>query len=145
VVRLFFDTNVLVASLVEDHPAHERSLPYLQKIKSGETSGVISAHALAELYAILTTLPTHPRIPPAVALEAIRSIVLERFEIVPLTVDDYRAIIERQADLRLTGGSIYDGLHMQAAERSNVDQIITLNERDFRRVYPALADRIITP
>lgn len=32
-----------------------------------------------------------------------------------------------------------------AADRANVDQIVTLNARDFRRVYPALADRIVGP
>jgi len=29
--------------------------------------------------------------------------------------------------------------------RANVDQVVTLNEKDFRRVHPALADKIISP
>ncbi|MBU4582986.1 MAG: hypothetical protein KKH02_11335, partial [Proteobacteria bacterium] len=40
----------------------ETSLPWLQRIKKGSDSGLVSAHSVAELYAILTTLPMKPRI-----------------------------------------------------------------------------------
>jgi len=36
-------------------------------------------------------------------------------------------------------------LILKAAEIAGADRIVTLNDRDFRRIYPALADRIVVP
>jgi predicted nucleic acid-binding protein len=46
---------------------------------------------------------------------------------------------------RIAGAATYDALLLHAAAKANVDQIVTLNERDFRRVYPALANKLVTP
>jgi len=59
-MKVLLDTSVLVAAMVESHPAHERSLSWLQRIKKGSDTGLVSAHTIAELYAILTTLPMKP-------------------------------------------------------------------------------------
>lgn len=64
-MRLFFDTSTLVAAMVEGHPSHSAALPWLQRVKVD--TGLVAAHTLAELYAILTRLPVSPRIPPAMA------------------------------------------------------------------------------
>jgi predicted nucleic acid-binding protein len=61
-VRILLDTSVLVAAMVEAHPAHMRALPWLQKAQGGTDTWLVAAHSLAELYAILTTLPVRPRI-----------------------------------------------------------------------------------
>jgi predicted nucleic acid-binding protein len=45
----------------------------------------------------------------------------------------------------IVGGATYDALILYAALKADADQVITLNERDFRRVYPDIADRIISP
>lgn len=55
-MRVLLDTSVLVAAMVEAHPAHERALPWLQRVEAGIDSGVVAAHSVAELYAVLTTL-----------------------------------------------------------------------------------------
>jgi len=144
-MRILLDTSVLVAAMVEAHPAHLQALPWLQKAKDSTYTGLVAAHSLAELYAILTTLPVHPRIHPAVAQQLIKSNVLDKFEIVPLSGEDYTAVIDRLADLGIIGGATYDGLILHAASKADVDQVVTLNEKDFRRVYPALADKIISP
>jgi predicted nucleic acid-binding protein len=49
------------------------------------------------------------------------------------------------ADLKLAGGAIYDALLLHAAAKAGVDQVVTLNAHDFRRVYPALAGKIVSP
>ena len=96
--------------MIESHPAHTESFTWLQKIKSNEHTGLIAAHSLAEIYAVLTALKVSPRITPAVAKRPLQE-------------------------------NIVDALLMRAAHNASVDQVVTLNEKDFRRVYPALADK----
>lgn len=88
-MRYLLDTSVLVAAIVEAHPAHAQALPRLQKVKSGVDDGVIAAHSLAELYAILTTLLIQPRISPSTAQQLIHHNVLDTFEVVFLSDEDY--------------------------------------------------------
>src|SRR5262249_38707470 len=66
-VKTFFDTSVLVAALIESHPFHWRAQPWLDRALSGEFEWVVSAHALAECYAVLTVLPVTPRLSPDTA------------------------------------------------------------------------------
>jgi predicted nucleic acid-binding protein len=144
-MRLFLDTSVLVAALVEPHPAHDRALPWLQRIRDGSAAGVISAHSLAELYSILTTLPVRPRISPVTAQQLIRSNIHSTFEVVSLSADDYASVIDHLADMGILGGATYDAVILQAAAKANPDQVVTLNEKDFRRIRPDLAPMLVTP
>lgn len=66
-MRVLLDTSVLIAAVVEGHPAHAVAFPWLQRVKAGTDIGVVAAHSLAEMYAVLTRLPTRPAILPAVA------------------------------------------------------------------------------
>ena len=54
-------------------------------------------------------------------------------------------MIEHLANLGIIGGAVYDGLIMYAAAKVEVDLIVTLNEKDFRRVYPELATKVVSP
>ncbi len=144
-MRCLLDTSVLVAAMVEVHPAHHRALPWLQRIKDGTDTGLVSAHSLAELYAILTTLPVQPRIPPALAQQLIQRNVLEVCEIMSLSAQDYETVITHLSEENVIGGATYDALILHAALKTEVHRIVTLNERDFRRIYPHLADKIASP
>ena len=70
-MRVFFDTSTLVAAVVEGHPAYALAFPWLRRVKAKTDVGVVAAHSLAELYAILTRLPVRPAIPPGIAREII--------------------------------------------------------------------------
>ena len=59
-MKILLDTSVLVAAVVESHPAHSQALPWLQRVRNNVDTGLVAAHSLAELYAILTTLPVQP-------------------------------------------------------------------------------------
>ena len=144
-MRLLLDTSVLVAAMVEAHPMHASALPWLRRAKEKLDTGLAAAHSIAELYAILTTLPVRPRIVPAIAYELINHDVLDILEVVSLSAEDYIAVIKRLSELGISGGATYDALILQAAAKAGADQIVTLNESDFRRVAPDLADRIIGP
>jgi predicted nucleic acid-binding protein len=144
-VKLLLDTSVLVAAIVEAHPLHTAALPWLQRVRAGTDSGLVAAHSVAELYAVLTTLPLQPRIAPAIARELIEHDVLDTLEVVPLSADDYVSVIERLVELEIVGGATYDALILQASVNAGAELIVTLNEADFRRVAPDLADRIVSP
>ena len=144
-MKILLDTSVLVAAMVEAHPVHELALPWLQRVKEGRDIGLVAAHSLAELYAVLTTLPVQPRIPPMVAQRLIRQNVLSVCEVVSLSEKDYAAVLDDLSEAGMVGGVTYDALILYAALKAGVDRVVTLNEEDFRRIYPEFADKVISP
>jgi predicted nucleic acid-binding protein len=139
-----FDTSVLIAAMLESHPAHTRAFPWLKQAQDHTVSGIVAAHSIAEIYAILTTLPVQPRIPASVARKLIRH-NLDALDIISLSSLDYLAIIQHLSEHDIIGGVTYDALIVYAAMKADAGQILTLNEKDFRRIYPEIADRIIAP
>lgn len=144
-MKVLLDTSVLVAAMVEVHPAHERALPWLQRAKHREDTAFVASHTLAELYAVLTRLPVRPSISPAVAWQLIQENVLAAFEVVPLSAEDYRTILEHLSQSGIVGGATYDALIAYTALKAMVDQLVTLNEKDFLGVYPNLSEQVVVP
>ncbi|HEX6985868.1 MAG TPA: PIN domain-containing protein, partial [Planctomycetaceae bacterium] len=128
-MRVLLDTSVLVAAMVTGHPEHLRALPWLQRIKAGTDEGVVSAHSLAETYAILTTLPLRPPIRPAVARQLIERNILADFEVVALSEADYRSLLGHLETVGIAGGATYDAVVLHAAAIGKVDRVVTLNTR----------------
>jgi predicted nucleic acid-binding protein len=144
-MKVLLDTSVLVAALVEPHPEHQRALPWFTKGKSRATELVVSSHSIAELYAVLSTLPVSPRITPGLAWRLIHESVEPRVSVVPLSSSDYLATIKRMSDMGLSGGAVYDALIVKAAQKSGAARIVTFNVNDFKRVWPEGADSIVAP
>lgn len=135
-MKILFDTSVLVAAIVEAHPMHIRALPWLQRARAGEFDFMVATHSLAELYAVLTTLPVKPRMSPAIAWRLVHENVETLARLVPLSPSDYRYTVKRMADLGLTGVIIYDGLIARAAQKSKVERLLTFDADDFIRIWP---------
>ena len=144
-MKVLLDTSVLVAAVVEAHPMHSVALPWLQRAKDKVDEGLVAAHSIAELYAVLTTLPLRPRIAPDIAVEVIECDVLDILDVIPLSGDDYRAVIKRLSEIAVSGGVTYDALIVHAAEKADAERILTLNKADFERIAPHLAGRIASP
>ncbi len=144
-MKILFDTSALVAGMVEPHPMHKRALPWLKRAWAGELFFFVATHTLAELYAVLTSLPVSPRISPGVARRLVHENVATRAKVVTLSAADYGAVIRRMADLELSGGVTYDALVARAAQKARVDRLLTLNPNDFRRVWPEGASVISAP
>ncbi len=144
-MKVLLDTSVLVAALVEPHPEHHRALPWLAKGKSRTTELMISSHTIAELYAVLSTLPVSPRISPGLAWRLIHESVEPHVSVVSLSSSDYLTTIKHLSDLGFSGGAVYDALIVNAAQKSEAARIVTFNMNDFKRIWPEGADRIVAP
>lgn len=144
-MRILLDTSTLVAALVKTHPAHSRALPWLQRVIDNVDTGVVAAHSLAELYTTLTTFPIQPRISAKIANELIQQNVCTVFEIISLSKQDYVTVIENLSKSSIVGGVTYDALILQAAIKAQVELVVTFNKKDFRRIYPEFADKIVSP
>ncbi|MFZ5911272.1 MAG: PIN domain-containing protein [Chloroflexota bacterium] len=144
-MKILLDTSVLVAAMVEAHPAHGRGKTWFNRVTSGTDKGLVAAHSIAELYSILTTLPVHPSISALDAQQLIRQNVSEKLEIVSLSSEDYLQTVDQLAGIGIVGGATYDALILRAAETAKVDLVVTLNEKDFRRVNPNLAGKVVAP
>ncbi|MBD2770872.1 PIN domain-containing protein [Iningainema tapete] len=143
-VRVLFDTSVLVPALVVSHAEHFSCFPRLQAVESKQIEGLISTHSLAETYSVITRLPIRPRIAPEQAQSVIVDIS-QQFEVIPLSVDDYLAVIAQIVALKLPGGGIFDALIAQAALKANADVLLTLNPRHFTRLGEAIAKIVQVP
>ena len=67
---------------------HERALIWLKRAKAGELEMLVASHTIAELYAVLTTLPVRPRITPDTALRLILEDVRKIARIVALSASE---------------------------------------------------------
>ena len=144
-MRILFDTSVLVAALVRPHPLHERGIFWFKKVLAKELELIVSSHTLAELYAVLTTLPVSPRITPGLAWRLIHESIEPVSSVASLSVSDYYSTIKRISDLGLPGAIIYDALILRAAQKSKVDRVLTFNAKDFKRIWPNGEPQILEP
>ena len=67
------------------------------------------------------------------------------FEVIALTSDEYLTVISHLVTEQIIGAATYDALHVYAGIKANVDYFLSFNARDFRRVYPAVAHKIVIP
>ena len=135
-MKVFLDTSVLVAAVLQQHDAHARAFAVLAGIQNGKNEGFVSAHSLAEMYAILTKLPAPFRHSPEQALLSIEENVIKHFNISSLTGGDYTSLIREAALSGIQGGTVYDATLLKTAGKADVDQIYTLNLKHFQAVAP---------
>jgi predicted nucleic acid-binding protein len=99
-MKALFDTNTLIAALVETHPHHSRALPWLQKAKQKDITALMGAHSLAEVYSTLTKLPIYPKISPVLAEKLILEDLIPHFQIIELDQNDYRTVLHITLELQ---------------------------------------------
>jgi predicted nucleic acid-binding protein len=141
-VLVAIDTSVLVAWTAAKHPFHARTKPWFEAIYRGELDAITCVHALAELYSVLTKIPEG--LPPAAARLAVTNIP-NRMRVVPLTASAYQVAVNRCADRSLKSGSIFDALHLVAAERKKASVLLTFNPEDFIRLSEGGTPTIVAP
>jgi predicted nucleic acid-binding protein len=127
-VKWFFDTTVLVAALLPDHPHHARSFPVFASATRKQAA--CAAHSLAEAYSTFTRYPGKERMSAEAASLMVQGIE-QRFTLVWLAGDEYSAAIRRMAQLGVVGGAVYDGLVAACALKARAEHLYTWNVRHF--------------
>lgn len=140
-----FDTSVLVAAFVTSHPKHAQALTWLKKAKKNDFKWIVSAHTIAECYAVLTRLPLTPRLTPSIAKLLIEENIKKSAKIISLSSIEYMKLMNEIADKGLTGGIIYDALTIKAAQKAKATKILTFNLKDFQRILPQHVDYFESP
>jgi predicted nucleic acid-binding protein len=135
-MKVFLDTSVLVASVIQKHESHERAYALLERVQNGKDEGVVSAHSLAEMYSVLTKLPQPFRHAPEQALLSIEENVVKHFKIASLTGSDYTLLIREAALSGIQGGTIFDALLLRCAAKGGAENIFTLNLKHFQNIAP---------
>lgn len=135
-MKVFLDTSVLVSAVIKQHVAHERSFGVLDRVQNAKDEGIISAHSLAEMYAVLTKLPSPYRHTPEQALLSIEENILKHFKTVALSGNEYAALLRDAAGAGIQGGTVYDALLLKVATKAGVELVYTLNLKHFQAIAP---------
>ena len=139
---IFLDTSVLIAVAQTSHTEHRTSRELWNLCSVQKTA--ISAHTLAEIYNVLTSMPPALRLSPRNAVLALETF-LKRLTPIALTPEEYVEVLRSAGRLGHAGGMIYDALNLASARKINAEQIYTWNLRHFKMIAPDLAGRIVTP
>jgi|SRR5436309_2146601 len=126
-MKLYFDTSVLVASAVKGHVHHAPAHSALERLLRDKHRGYVSAHGLAEIYAVLTRAPFVPPVYPSEAWQILEQNILPHFTLVELASKRLRRArksvrgtgVDGRAGLRLaplsvrSEGELRADLHVQ--------------------------------
>ncbi len=104
-MKVFCDTNVLVAGVVSTHPHYEAARPVLERVVQGKDKGFVATHSLAESYAVLTRLPAQSRVPASIAWQLLENL-LGSFSVISPGQKDYEKSLEESARNGVEGGRI---------------------------------------
>lgn len=143
--KYLYDTSLIVAGSLSEHSHYAKALPWMAAAKQGKIQAFLSTHALAEIYATLTRIPIRPPLTAEGIHHFIQDEILSTFEVIDLSVKDYRQAMLRAATLSLKGGILYDCLHWQAAKKKALHGIVTFNETDFKRIIDDASPIVINP
>jgi len=144
-VRVFLDTNVLVAASIRQHPHFARANQILLRCVDGVDQGIINAHSLFEFHSAITQLPKLA-VPPSAVESILTEGILPFVTCCHLTYIEILQTLRKAGQMGLMGGIIYDLYHLALAERENVEILYTFNTRHFQRIAsPQFVSRIAAP
>ena len=87
-LKILFDSSVLIAAFVESHPKHKSALSFLMKAKNKEFQLFVSSHTILEIYSVLTSAPFKPKITPIIAKQLIENNIKNIAKTIYLTDED---------------------------------------------------------
>jgi predicted nucleic acid-binding protein len=141
--KILFDSSVLIAAFVESHPKHKSALSFLMKAKNKEVQLFVSSHTILEIYSVLTSAPFKPKITPIIAKRLIENNIRNIAKTIYLTDEDCFKIVDKMSNSNFSGGIIYDAIVAECAMKAKVDEILTLNSKDFLRLTDGTSIRVV--
>ncbi len=143
-LKILFDSSVLVAAFVESHPKHKYALSFLMKAKNKEFQLFVSSHTILEIYSVLTSAPFKPKITPIIAKQLIENNIKNIAKTIYLTDEDSFTIVDKMCNSNFSGGIIYDAIVIECALKAKADEILTLNSKDFLRLTDKTSIKVST-
>jgi predicted nucleic acid-binding protein len=135
-MKVFLDTNVLIAASIRQHPHFMPADAALHRCMSGADEGIIHAHSLLEFHSAVTQLPKGLAVPPTQVEPLLAAGILPFVRCVTLDPTEVIATQKQAGYLGLVGGMIYDFFLLQAALKEPVDRLLTFNVAHFRKIAP---------
>ena len=145
-MKIFLDTNVMVAASIRQHPHFFRADSILRRCADGVDEAVIHAHSLLEYHSAMTQLPRGMAVPPTAVETILKEGILPFVHCVALSAREVRQVQIRAGQLGLTGGIIYDLYHLAVAQKEQVKRLYTFNTGHFQQLAPPdFSGRIVSP
>ncbi|MEM9885432.1 MAG: PIN domain-containing protein [Bacteroidota bacterium] len=141
-MKTLFDSSVIIAFCVEQHPKHEVAKQWFLKAKNKEIELYVAGHSLMESYSVLTRTPFKPRINATQAKLLLEQNVLSFAQLIVLKAADYKRLLSQLVENNFIGGISYDAVVFESAALSGIQQVITANAKDFLRLKAAFSYRI---
>lgn len=130
--RAFFDTNVLVAGMIDFGARSEAPASLLDAVADGRIESALTAwHCCLELFSVTTRLPEEYRLTPETALRFVREEILARFGVEGLPADARDTFLAAAVSEGAVGGRIYDAQIAEIARRAGAEVVVTDNRRHF--------------
>lgn len=130
--KVFFDTSVLVAGMVDFGERSKASLAAVDGVVAGEIEDPITAwHCCLEFYSVVTRLPEEYRLERDVALRFVQEEILDRFSVAQLPGNGFSGFFTEAGREGVEGGRIYDAHIGEIARRGGAELVVTDNRRHF--------------
>jgi predicted nucleic acid-binding protein len=144
-MNILYDSSSLLALYVENHPHNDQVVQTYSRQKATDNSFYMSIHSIAELYSNLTRGKQYFDYSAEKADQLINKIVDTFFSVVSLNEEDYLAAFSELKEKDLTNGIVYDGIISQAAHKIEADILVTINEKDFKRLAHIHGAQLVNP
>jgi predicted nucleic acid-binding protein len=131
-VRIFLDTSVLLAGLVDFGPQSAPAQSLMHAIAEGRVTEPATAwHCCLEFFSVATRLPPEFRVAPADAVLLLQEEVFARMTVYDLPAGDRLAMLRAAAHDAIAGGRIYDAHIAEVARAISTSVVITDNRKHF--------------
>lgn len=131
-VKVFLDTSVLVAGLIDFGPQSAPAHSLLHAVAEKTVASASTAwHCCLEFFSVTTRLPPEYRLAPADALRLVDEEIFARMSVHDLPAADRRGLLRAAAHDGIAGGRIYDAHIAEIARAAEATVIVTDNRRHF--------------
>src|SRR3972149_832513 len=114
------------------------------KAKNKEFQLFVSSHTILEIYSVLTSAPFKPKITPIIAKQLIENNIKNMAKTIYLPDEDSFKIVDKMCNSNFSGGIIYDAIIVGCALKAKVDEILTLNSKDFLHLTDETSIKVST-
>ncbi len=131
-VRVFLDTSVLLAGLVDLGPQSAPAQSVLHAVAEKQITNAATAwHCCLEFFSVATRLPPEFRLTPTEAVQLLDHEVFARMSVHDLPAASRMALLSAAVQDGTTGGRIYDAHIAEVATTSGAAVVVTDNRRHF--------------